>query len=53
MSDSKQWALSTLQEANTIYEPGERSGGVQALGFLIWCAECAVIWYVARHFFSH
>jgi hypothetical protein len=47
MSDSKQWALEALQEVNTIYEPGERGGWVQGVDFLIWCAECALIWWVA------
>lgn len=52
MSDSKQWALDTLQQVNTIYEPGERSGMSQALDFLIWCAECALIWWVASRFIA-
>jgi hypothetical protein len=50
MGDSKQWALDTMQEVNTIFEPGERSGWTQAASFMIWCAECALIWYVASRF---
>jgi len=50
MSDSKEWALGELGKANTIYEPGERDGLSQAIDFLIWSAEIALIWYVASRF---
>ncbi len=42
MSDSKQWALEVLEEANTIFEPDERPLSVQLLALLIWALECAV-----------
>lgn len=42
MSDSKQWALEVLEEANTIFEPDEKPLGVQLLDLLIWALECAV-----------
>jgi hypothetical protein len=50
MSDSKQWALDALQTANTIYEPNERGGFIQAMDFLVWSLECCLIWYLAARF---
>ncbi len=52
MSDSKQWALDEMAKVNTIYEPNERPGSRQAVDFLIWMVECAIIWLVASRLVS-
>lgn len=48
MSDSEAWARRALEEANTILEPGDKTWRSQLADLLIWAAEVAMIWWLAR-----
>ncbi len=47
MSGSKQWALEKLEQANAIFEPGEKSWRAQLLDLVIWSLELAAAWWLA------
>ncbi len=49
MPDSKQWALDKLTQANTIFEPGDKTWWDQLANFLVWALECLLVWYLASH----
>jgi hypothetical protein len=52
VSDSKQWALEKMKEANTIFEPGQVSWRGQLRDLLIWTIEVALICYLAFRIYS-
>lgn len=47
MSESRQWALDKLRQANAIFEPADKSWRAQLGDFLVWALECALIWLLA------
>jgi hypothetical protein len=51
MTDSKQWALEQMQEANTIFEPKEKTPRSQLENLIIWIIEIAVIAFLAFRFY--
>ena len=51
MSDTTQRALEELQEANTIFEPKEKTRLSQLGNLIIWTIEIAVIVYLAFRFY--
>ncbi len=52
MSDSKQWALDKMEEANTIFEPNQVSWRGQLQDLIIWIIELALIGYLAFSLYS-
>lgn len=51
MTDTKQWALEKMQEANTIFEPKEKTPHSQLWNLIIWTIEIVVIAYLAFLFY--
>lgn len=47
MPDSTKWALERLEEANHIFEPGDKTWQAQLANLVIWALECALVWSLA------
>lgn len=51
MTDSKQWALEKLEQANQIFEPNEKKSSIQLGDLILWIIEIVLVTWLAFKFY--
>jgi hypothetical protein len=51
MTDSKQWALEKMEQANKIFEPNEVKPGIQLAELIFWTIEIILVTFIVSRFF--
>ena len=47
MTDSKQWALEKMEQANKIFEPNDKKPTTQLAELILWIIEITLITWLA------